>query len=112
MQSSFIPPVTSVPTKVIAGITYNIKMQTFFARMTLAILFLLVGSPVATAATGISVWPIPSEYSSGSKVLWIADDVKFAYKTAISTVLLLSSPNFQIVCADDRTFSGEHSHLR
>lgn len=87
-------------------------MQMFFASMALPILLPLVGSPIATAATGISVWPLPSEYSSGSQVLWIVDDVKFTYKTANSSVLLPSSPNLQIVYADDPSLSGEQSHLR
>lgn len=87
-------------------------MKIFFPWMALPILLSLIGSPIATSATGISVWPLPSEYSSGSKVLWIADDVKFTYETANSVVILPSSLSIQIVYADDPSLSGEQSHLR
>lgn len=87
-------------------------MQIFFARMALPILLLHVEYHIAIAATDISVWPLPSDYSSGNKVLWIAYDVKFRYKTSTNIVTLPLSPNLQTVGANDPTLSGEQFHLR
>lgn len=46
---------------------------------------LLVGSLYATATIGISVWPLPSQYSSGTQPLWIAENVQFTYETINNT---------------------------
>ena len=55
--------------------------------ITLPILALVASSIVATARTNISVWPLPSHYTSGSLVLWIAEDVEFSYRAASNVVL-------------------------
>ena len=52
----------------------------------------LIASFIATTAkAGISVWPLPSHYTSGDSVLWIAEDVQFTYtapSNLVSTPLL------------------------
>ena len=41
----------------------------------------------AAAAVGISVWPLPSNYSTGNDVLWVAEDVLFTYKLLHNSVI-------------------------
>ena len=70
-------------------------MQIPFSRAASAILVLLTASLIITAATGISVWPVPSHYSSGDKVLWIAEDVTFTYEIVNNLVIFPLSTAFQ-----------------
>ena len=55
--------------------------------ITLPILALVASSIVATAKADISVWPLPSHYTSGSLVLWIAEDVQLSYTAASNLVI-------------------------
>ena len=48
---------------------------------------LLVFFTVAAVAMGISVWPLPSNYSTGDDVLWVAEDVRFTYKVLHDSVI-------------------------
>lgn len=61
-------------------------MQKLFKKLIPMFDFLLAGSFFATITIGISVWPLPSHYSSGNSVLWIAEDVHFTYKTSQNMV--------------------------
>lgn len=69
-------------------------MHMFLNKTAPPIYVLLAGSLFAAVASGISVWPLPSHYSSGDKVLWIAESVQFTYKTIGNAVFLpsLSGP--------------------
>ena len=58
-------------------------MRISFFRTASAILLLLTGRLSITAAADIVVWPVPSYYSSGDKVLWIAEDVVFTYEIVL-----------------------------
>ena len=31
-------------------------------------------------AAAVSVWPLPSHYSTGDDVLWVAQEVRFSYE--------------------------------
>ena len=52
------------------------------------IFILLVLFAAAAVATGISVWPLPSNYSTGNDVLWVAEDVRFTYKVLRDSVTI------------------------
>ena len=56
-------------------------MQTFSKQPILLVLF------TAAVALGISVWPLPSNYSTGDDVLWIAEDVRFTYRVLHDSVI-------------------------
>lgn len=60
-------------------------MQSYFKKTGPPIFLLLVGSLYAIATIGISVWPLPSQYSSGTQPLWIAENVQFTYETVNNT---------------------------
>ena len=66
-------------------------MQMLFMKMALPILVLLAESLFAAAAIGIPVWPLPSHYSLGNNVLWIAENLQFTYKALNNRVTLHSS---------------------
>lgn len=66
-------------------------MQRFLTKTASPILLLLAEFLFATAALGISVWPLPSQYSSGNEVLWIAENVQFTYETNNNIVMFHSS---------------------
>ena len=70
-------------------------MQVPLSRVASAVLLLLTGSITVTAATGASVWPVPSHYSSGDKVLWIAEDVVFTYEIVNNLVIFPLFTAFQ-----------------
>ena len=70
-------------------------MQISLFRTALAILLLQTGSLIFTAATNMSIWPVPSYYSSGDKVLWIAEDVVFTYEIVNSIVIFPLSSSLQ-----------------
>ena len=64
-------------------------MQTFSKQ---PIPMLLVWFFAAAVARGISVWPLPSSYSTGDDVLWVAEDVRFVYEgghDSVGDVMLL-----------------------
>lgn len=63
-------------------------MQILFAPPTL---LLLAGFLFVTDALSISIWPLPSNYSFGNEVLWIAEDVQFIYETCNNIVMLHTS---------------------
>ena len=48
---------------------------------------LLVFFFAAAVALSISVWPLPSNYSTGNDVLWVAEDVRFTYKVLHDSVI-------------------------
>lgn len=79
-------------------------MQIIFAP---PILLLLPGFLFATNALSISVWPLPSNYSYGNIVLWIAEDVQFAYETFNNIVRLLTSVTLKILNPDEFLLSRQ-----
>lgn len=67
-------------------------MQRLFQKTAPPIFLMLAaaGSLFATSTTGIAVWPLPSQYSYGNKVLWMAEDVQITYKTINDIVMFRS----------------------
>ena len=59
---------------------------------------------LTTVAIGISVWPLPSHYSSGNKVLWIVEDVEFTYVVNNTTVMSSLFPGLKALKADNIFF--------
>ena len=55
-----------------------------FSKQPIAILLVLFAAAVAR---GISVWPLPSNYSTGNDVFWVAEDVRFVYKVLHDSVV-------------------------
>ena len=76
------------------------------------VLLLLAEFLVATSAIGLSVWPLPSQYSSGNKVLWIAEEAEFTYMTVNSTVTFSSTLTLGALTVDKLSLTGEQRHLR
>ena len=86
-------------------------MQRSFVLAALPILFLLAEF-LATSAIGISVWPLPSHYSSGNQTLWIAEDVEFTYMVVNSTVTFSSTLTLEGLNSDKLSLTDERPHLR
>ena len=75
-------------------------MPKLFKSTAEPVLILLTGMLFATAAMSISIWPLPSYYSSGDKVLWIAENVQFTYNAVNSTVLFHLALYSRVCSAD------------
>lgn len=86
-------------------------MQALYRDTAQGFLVLIIGSLFATVTLGISVWPLPSYYSSGNGVLWIAESVQFTYTIANNIVTRLFFPNVRIFDADDFSQPEEQCHL-
>lgn len=87
-------------------------MQRFFVIAAPPILLLLAEFFVATSAIGISVWPLPSHYSSGNKVLWIAEEIELIYMTVNRTVTFSATLTPEALNVDKLSLTGEQPHLR
>ena len=48
----------------------------------------------AAAALSISVWPLPSNYSTGNDVLWVAQNVRFTYEILHNSVIQYSHDRY------------------